>query len=395
MKPNNKTEFFSFFSMYILSPVTQLGASVLVTPTVGSLTLTKAQKALLLNVQTHYSGPLASPNFAVIPQNYGDYQALYNALLLTKADNAGNGDLALLLQLALDALKGAMNALSLNAANETLQKENSFLEEVINDLLSGTNVMNAMDKTTGGYTLQKGFDLAPLFQYYIVKYGMPASGKGFDLVNLKVVYDELIAQGIDPGVPDFSSIPTASQCAYNTQVVDLYSKLAVYMSAIQKLNSEYELGHLEVVSSLLTQSMYEKLSTALKNLQYAAPGGGPLLPQFQNYENIRKSVGNLLGGLYQAVQQYGILETTKKKLAIDAANAAILLDPVKLREYIQNYNKNLRSREVFPKLHISSAMAVLKPQYSIYISLYGFPEGGIWDMDKLGAILLEMEASNT
>jgi hypothetical protein len=356
----------------------------------GSVALTKAQQALIKNVQLHYSGPLAAPNFAVIPQNFAQYQTLYNALEATKNANAANGDLGLLLQVTLDALKGAMNALSLNASNQALQNENTFLDGVINDLLSGQNVVSALDKTTGGFAIEKGLNLAPLFQYYIAQYGMPANGMGFDMTKLQTVYNTLIAQGIDPGVPNFSSIPSASQCAYNTQAVDLYSKLAIYMNAIQTLNSEYEAGQLDLVSSLLTQTMYENLSRALNNLQYTSPGGGPLLPQFQNYEDIRKSVGQMLAGLYQAVQQYALLKSTETKLAIDAANAAILLDPVKLQEYIKNYNKNLRSKQIFPPLSVSAVKAQLKPQYEIYIAQYGFPPGGIFDMDKLGAILNQL-----
>jgi hypothetical protein len=382
--------------MNLLTPVTQLGACVLAPQAPGTFALTKAQRAVVSLVQTGYSRPLALEDYQTIPASLPQYLQLMAALQATgNALAKTNPDAALLLQITENALQGAINALSLNAANVHLGAENAYLDQVIQDLLAGKNVLSVFQNTEGTLTMQQGFDLAPLFQYYIQQYGMPAIGAGFDLTLLRGVYDDLIALGIDPGVPDFTAIPAASQCAYDAQVVDMYTRLAKYIDAIQTLNAEYQAGHFEIVASLLTQGVYEELAKDLLELKYVNPGTGPLRSQFQTYEDIRLGVSHLLGGLYQAVLQYGILQTTQTKLVSVSILADILLDPVKLKKYIEeNYTNRFRAKEIFQPLVITAKKATLKPQYAAYIERHGYPEGGVFELDKLGVILAELALQN-
>ena len=68
--------------------------------------------------------------------------------------------------------------------------------------------------------------------------------------------------------------------------------------------------------------------------------------------------------------------------------ASILDDMVKLREYINSLKKNM---SIFPNIEVTVVKAQIKPEYLEYIKLYGYPENSIFDMDKLGAILISME----
>ena len=62
----------------------------------------------------------------------------------------------------------------------------------------------------------------------------------------------------------------------------------------------------------------------------------------------------------------------------------ILYDTVRLKEFIANLN---RQTAVFPDARITPIVATLKPEYAEYIRLYGYPESGVFDMDKLAKIL--------
>ena len=64
---------------------------------------------------------------------------------------------------------------------------------------------------------------------------------------------------------------------------------------------------------------------------------------------------------------------------------SILTDPKKLREYIDNLNK--KHSLILPSAEVTVVAAKIKPEYLEYIKLYGYPAGGIFDMDKLGEII--------
>jgi hypothetical protein len=75
---------------------------------------------------------------------------------------------------------------------------NILLQKKIDEILSGKNEQQAMSNTTGQFTATQTFVLAPLFSYYIVMYGMPAYGVGFDPVKLSIISNILTENGIDP-----------------------------------------------------------------------------------------------------------------------------------------------------------------------------------------------------
>jgi hypothetical protein len=65
----------------------------------------------------------------------------------------------------------------------------------------------------------------------------------------------------------------------------------------------------------------------------------------------------------------------------------------KLREYIKGLSGSL---SLFPDMYVTSIAATLKPEIAIYIQLYGFPEGGVFETDKLAfAISLVPEEEQT
>jgi hypothetical protein len=163
---------------------------------------------------------------------------------------------------------------------------------------------------------------------------------------------------------------------------DIYKVLADYSVIIQKLLFEFSLGNFQYVTSILTRKYYQYLSIKLTQIMYN---------DYPIYEQLRVTIKYALQGLYKAIQQYQILLETNIKLASVSERASILDDMKKLKEFV----KTLKGGgNIFPDLIITAPMAKIKPEYLEYIQLYGYPSNGVFDMDKLGAILISMELNN-
>lgn len=163
---------------------------------------------------------------------------------------------------------------------------------------------------------------------------------------------------------------------------DIYKVLATYSEIIQNLLFEFSLGNFQQVSNILNRKYYEYLSKKISIISYI---------DYPIYEQLRRSIQKSLQGLYKALEQYGVLKNTQNVLVSTKEKASILDDMNKLKEYI---NRLKGSRQIFPDLIISAPLATIKPEYAEYIKLYGYPQGGIFDMDKLGTILISIELNS-
>jgi hypothetical protein len=163
---------------------------------------------------------------------------------------------------------------------------------------------------------------------------------------------------------------------------NIYKVLADYSVIIQKLLFEFSLGNFNQVSKLLTLRYYQFLSVKLAQITFT---------DYPIYEQLRLSTKYSLQGLYKGIQQYNVLVNTQKNLATVTEKASILDDMTKLKNYISSLKKNVA---LFPDMNITVARATIKEEYAEYIRLYGYPSNGIFDMDKLGLILIAMDLAN-
>lgn len=163
---------------------------------------------------------------------------------------------------------------------------------------------------------------------------------------------------------------------------NIYKVLADYSVIIQKLLFEFSIGNFNYTASILTNRYYNYLSVKLSQIIY---------PDYPIYEQLRITVKYALQGLYRAIQQYAILTDKKLQLKTVLEKASILDDMKKLKAYVDGLKG---STQLLPDLFITAPLARIKPEYAEYIKLYGFPPNGVFDMDKLGAILISMELNN-
>jgi hypothetical protein len=166
--------------------------------------------------------------------------------------------------------------------------------------------------------------------------------------------------------------------AQNRIMIGLYTKLSVYVRTVRTLLEQFSAGNFYTLANILTAPVYNKMSVDLQGLAAF---------KFLDYENIRLSTMSSLQGLYQSVIQYVTLVDTQVKLDKAREYEKILKDPVKLQEYI----KMLQGRTaLFKDSSVRVIPATAKPEYLQYIKLYGYPKGGIFEMEKLAPILREL-----
>ncbi len=178
------------------------------------------------------------------------------------------------------------------------------------------------------------------------------------------------------------SVGTTTTTQIKVDNEDIYKVLADFSVIIQNLLYQFSLGRFKEVSTILNRNYYKYLSVKLSKLVYA---------NYPIYEQLRKSIRYSLEGLNKAVEQYGILMNCEKMCDKLGEKAAILDDMNKLKEYVNGLKG---ATSIFPDLNITAPLAKIKPEYAEYIKLYGYPAGGIFDMDKLGAILISMDLNN-
>jgi hypothetical protein len=152
---------------------------------------------VLDEIDTRYTSNIANQQYQLIPSDLERYLVLHNTIYTTQNQQT-NTNIVKLFKITNDGLHGSINTYALYTSNIQLSLNNILLQRRIEEILSGKNEQQAMSNTTGQFTATQTFVLAPLFSYYIVMYGMPAYGVGFDPVKLSIISNILTENGIDP-----------------------------------------------------------------------------------------------------------------------------------------------------------------------------------------------------
>tara|TARA_B100001093_G_scaffold513611_1_gene585896 strand:- start:740 stop:1345 length:606 start_codon:yes stop_codon:yes gene_type:complete len=181
----------------LLIPIS-LGQST-VTASSGNIDLiSNTYYDILKIIESIYGANMASKNYEAIPNNYDHYAQLQEGLHELQAQTT-DPDITLLLQIAEHTLTGAINSYAIYGENILLRVDKTTLENNVSELLNEVNVETVNDgETTSSLSLTRSFRLAAVYNYYIMIYGMPASGAGFDPVKIAFLVDILTEKGINP-----------------------------------------------------------------------------------------------------------------------------------------------------------------------------------------------------
>jgi len=147
-------------------------------------------------IETKYTSNLADKMYSRIPSAYLDFSELYTKVaslqLITTDVN-----LALLLKITKEGLQGAMNVLGLSVDLIQSNLAQIELQNLVNQYQSHANMTNTLSNA-GQLTLTQTFTLVPIYSYYILLYGLPLYGQGFDPVKIAGLSQLLETFGIAP-----------------------------------------------------------------------------------------------------------------------------------------------------------------------------------------------------
>ena len=161
------------------------------------------------------------------------------------------------------------------------------------------------------------------------------------------------------------------------QTADIYKPLSDFTKKLDYLFLLFSKGQFKQIMLILTRDEYNSLASQLLDISNTDP----------IYEQIRTTIARALEGLYQGVLQYILLINTEYKLIIATEKASILDDMCKLREYLEHMKETLC---ILPDSEVSVVSAAVKPEYLKYIEHHGYPEGGVFEADKMAEILRSM-----
>ena len=167
----------------------------------------------------------------------------------------------------------------------------------------------------------------------------------------------------------------------SSKYIKLYSDIGDTFAELLEL---YSTGNYSDVAQQLTFKEFESLAFKIYSHK-------TLSKQCKYFEKYRVLFTYILSGIQQSVYQYINLTETLAELEQCKELAAILDDNEKLKEYLESKKKNF---SIFPNQSITIIKALLPPEYEIYIELYGLPNNGLFEPDKLAAIALELNTVN-
>ena len=150
-------------------------------------------------VERLYGKPMADRRYQSIPTDYAQFIELYD-LLISITTKTSDSNMLLLLKLAIDALEGAVNSTNLYGQTLSLQIDKINLQNRLDDILSNKNerVVEIPSETQGHLSITQTFTLAPVFNYYILIFGIPVYGVGFDPSKISFLVGVLTTLGINP-----------------------------------------------------------------------------------------------------------------------------------------------------------------------------------------------------
>ena len=163
----------------------------------------------------------------------------------------------------------------------------------------------------------------------------------------------------------------------DTTTMKKFKKLTKSTKNLNPIFAAYQNGRYNQLSNLLNQNQYQRYSVQLTNLRERKS-------RYPEYEDLRGIATQSLQGAYRALQQFTDVRDLEQQLQNIQDAEDILYNPQRLHEYLQTLQPQ---EEVLPSVNVTAIAATLRPEYAEYISLYGYPENGIFDMDLLGEII--------
>jgi hypothetical protein len=162
--------------------------------------------------------------------------------------------------------------------------------------------------------------------------------------------------------------------------------LEIFTKNLQSILDDFKVGSFNEISTNAALNVMEKASILIgkqiRNRSQAYQKARTLGRIFQELVSGWKQTVALNDSLTAAIINEGILQNE-----IDEATE-ILNNRDLLTDYLHQKSKQYA---IFPTLQVNSIAAALKPEYIVYIQIWGYPPNGVWDTEKLSNIILDIQ----
>jgi len=146
---------------------------------------------------TNYTTYLENKDYPSISTDLPTYFGLLSDLKIYEA-TIQNPTLGTMVQIVTQSLTGSLNASELYQEKLSSSIQILQLNQQVNDILAGKNDMIALGGGTSNMNITQTIYLAPIFNFYLILYGVPAMGVGFDPNKLNLLMAVLAQLNIDP-----------------------------------------------------------------------------------------------------------------------------------------------------------------------------------------------------
>jgi hypothetical protein len=191
-----------------------------------------------------------------------------------------------------------------------------------------------------------------------------------------------------PGLGQGSvGVTTTGNRLGDTAVLSNVNKiLDIFAKNLQDVLDDFKVGSFNEISS----------TASLKTMDKAAVLIGKNIRNRSTSFNKARELGKIFQEVISGWQQTASLND-------DLAN--VIINNEILQNKVDEHNTILNNREllldylhqkskqysILPKLQVASISAALKPEYNVYIVIWGYPPNGIWDSEKLSNIILDLK----
>jgi hypothetical protein len=173
--------------------------------------------------------------------------------------------------------------------------------------------------------------------------------------------------------------------------LDHFYQLTTVSGQMNELLTQFTLGNFQYIANTLNLAKYNQLSLLLYSLKL--PTNNKCIPCAQReceviYENLRLQMVHTWSTLWQSIQLFSSNAVLKDQLEVATKRASILDSMVSINAYIQQIKNRIF---LFEPQDETVDLATLRQEYFAYISGYGYPTGGVFDPDKLGNIIQQLQ----
>ncbi len=190
----------SGLSRSLINPVNDIFRTISSSSSSSLEVLNAAYLTMLERIKNNYGRHIVTKTYESIPRSQEEYINLLTQLRELQDETKNNEQLTLLLDIVEQTLIGSINSYTLYGENVIMAVDKSRLERKVEQILSEVNkeTTTTSASITNTFAITQNVQLAAVYNYYIMIYGMPCADEGFDPIKLTFLVETLRGKGIDP-----------------------------------------------------------------------------------------------------------------------------------------------------------------------------------------------------